>query len=112
MNPSPTDRDQDGAVRSYLLRAGQSGTRIPMRGKRYFSCPFPWGPPSLLYSGYRGSFSAEKRPVREVGHSLVQRLRISRAITSRTALCLLRHVTGWPTFTFTFITQGQQKKTY
>jgi hypothetical protein len=44
------------------LRAGRPGDRgsIPGRGKRFFLYPLCpdrlWGPPSLLYNGYRGSF--------------------------------------------------------
>jgi hypothetical protein len=47
---------------SVWLRAGRPGDRgsIPGRGKRYFLSPLCsdrlWGPPSLLYNGYRGSF--------------------------------------------------------
>ena len=29
----------------------------------------PWGPPSLLYHGYRVSFRGAKRPERDVDHS-------------------------------------------
>jgi hypothetical protein len=29
----------------------------------------PWGPPSLLYNGYRLTFPGVKRPVRGVDHS-------------------------------------------
>jgi hypothetical protein len=28
-----------------------------------------WGPPTLLFDGYRGSFSGVRRPRREMGHS-------------------------------------------
>jgi hypothetical protein len=40
----------------YGLRAGRSGDRIPMGrgGEISRTCPDrPWGPPSLLYNGYR-----------------------------------------------------------
>ena len=46
----------------------------PGRVKRFFFS-FPklpdrlWGPPSLLFSGYRGSFPGLKRPGREVDRS-------------------------------------------
>ena len=37
------------------LRAGRSGDRIPVGGGEISrTCPYrPWGPPSLLYNGYR-----------------------------------------------------------
>ena len=36
------------------LRAGRPGDRIPVGGEIFGTCPDrPWGPPSLLYSGYR-----------------------------------------------------------
>jgi hypothetical protein len=36
------------------LRGGQSGDRIPVGGELFRTCPYrPWGPPSLLYNGYR-----------------------------------------------------------
>jgi hypothetical protein len=44
-----------------------------------------WGPPSLLYNGYRGSFPRGKAlPRRDADHSphLVPRLRMSRSYTS------------------------------
>ena len=36
------------------LWAGQSGDQIPVGGKIFRTCPDrPWGPPHLLYNGYR-----------------------------------------------------------
>jgi hypothetical protein len=36
------------------LRAGRSGDRIPVEGEIFRTRPDrPWGPPSLLYNGYR-----------------------------------------------------------
>ena len=51
------------------LRAGRSGDRIPVEVR--FSAPVktgPWGPTSLLYNGYRVSFSGVKRSGRGVNH--------------------------------------------
>ena len=51
------------------LRAGRSGDRIPVGGEISRTRPhLPWGPPSLLYSGYRVSLSGLKRPGRGVDH--------------------------------------------
>jgi hypothetical protein len=42
-------------------------------GSRIFSSPYfldrLWGPPNILYNGYRGSFPGVKRPGRETDHS-------------------------------------------
>jgi hypothetical protein len=38
-------------------------------GKIFRTCPYrPWGPPRLLYNGYRVSFPAIKRPGRALNH--------------------------------------------
>jgi hypothetical protein len=43
---------RDSAVGS--LQAGQSGVRIPVGGDIFHTHPdWPWGPPRLLYYGYR-----------------------------------------------------------
>jgi hypothetical protein len=43
-----------GSLCSDWLRAGRSGDRIPVGGEILRTCPDrPWGPPSLLYNGYR-----------------------------------------------------------
>jgi len=55
-------------LRSHLL-TGRSGDRIPVGGKIFRTRPDrSWGPPSLLYNGYRVSFPGVKRPGRAVDH--------------------------------------------
>ena len=45
------------------LRAGRSGDRIPVGGEIFRTClNRPWGPPSLLYNGYRVFPGGKKRP--------------------------------------------------
>ena len=44
-------------------------TKIPMGGEIFRTRPdLPWGPPSLLYNGYRFCFPGVKRPGRGVNH--------------------------------------------
>jgi hypothetical protein len=51
------------------LPAGRSGDRIPVGGEIFSTrLDRPWGPPSLLYNGYRVSFPVVKRPGRVVDH--------------------------------------------
>ena len=52
------------------LQAGRSGDRIPVGGEIFRTCPDrPWGPPSLLYNGYRVFPGSEVRPGRAADHS-------------------------------------------
>ena len=47
------------------LRAGRSGHRISV-GEIFRTCPDrPWGPPSLLYNGYRVFPGGKERPGRD-----------------------------------------------
>ena len=48
------------------LQAGRSGDRIPVGGEIFRTCPDrPWGPPSLLYSGYWVFPGGKERPGRD-----------------------------------------------
>ena len=77
------------------LRAGRSGARIPARTNillHYKSPDRLWGPPSLLFSGYRGFIPGLKRPGREVvcfPPNLAPRFKMSGAVT------LLRLALSW-----------------
>jgi hypothetical protein len=52
------------------LRAGRSGDRIPVGGEIFRTCPDrPWGPPGLLYSGYRVFPGGKVRPGRDADPS-------------------------------------------
>jgi hypothetical protein len=62
------DRDSSVGIATGL-RAGRSGDRISVGGEFFRTrTDRPWGPPSLLYNGYRVSFSGVKRPGRGVDH--------------------------------------------
>jgi len=51
-------------------RPGRYGDRILVGYEIFPTCPDrPWGPPSLLYKGYRVSFTGLKRPERDGDHS-------------------------------------------
>ena len=48
------------------LRAGRSRDRIPVGGEIFRTCTDrPWGPPSLLYNGYRVFPGTKERPGRD-----------------------------------------------
>jgi len=48
------------------LRAGQACDRIPVGGEIFHTCPDRhWGPPSLLYNGYRVFPGGKEWPVRD-----------------------------------------------
>jgi hypothetical protein len=59
----------DSAV-GIATRYGLDGPRIQSQlGEIFRTCPdWPWGPPSLLYNGYRVSFPGIKRPRRGTDH--------------------------------------------
>ena len=63
---------------SDCLRAGRSEDRIPVGGEIFRTSPDrPWGPPSLLYNGYRVFPGGKVRPGRDAPHQLlVQRSKI------------------------------------
>jgi hypothetical protein len=67
-------RDSVVAVATgYGLDDGGVGVRVPVESRIFSSprCPYRlWGPPSLLFNGYRGLFPAGvKRPGREADNS-------------------------------------------
>jgi hypothetical protein len=61
-----------GVATGYGLDDRGVGFRVPL-GSRIVSSPRRpdrlWGPPNLLYNGYRGSFPGLKRQRREADHS-------------------------------------------
>jgi len=53
-----------------MLRAGRSGDRIPVGGEIFRTCQDrPWGPPGLLYNGYRVFPRGKDRPGRDADPS-------------------------------------------
>jgi hypothetical protein len=66
--------------RSILLRMRTVSDRIRGRGGEIFRTPpdWPWGPPSLLYNGYRVSFPEVKGPVRGVEHPSPSRAEVKK----------------------------------
>ena len=64
------------------LRAWRPGDWIPVVGEIFRTCPYrPWGPPSLVYNGYRVFPGGKERPGRDtepsppssaVGHERVE----------------------------------------
>ena len=53
-----------------MKRKSQNSCHLPTDILATPKCPDRlWGPPSLLFGGYRGSFQEEKRPGREVQDS-------------------------------------------
>jgi hypothetical protein len=52
------------------LRRGRSGFLIPVGGEFFRTCPDrPWGPPSLLYNGYRVFPGGKERSGRDADPS-------------------------------------------
>jgi len=52
------------------LGIGWSGNRIPVGCEIFRTCPNrPWGPPSLLYNGYRDFPGGKERPGRDTDPS-------------------------------------------
>jgi hypothetical protein len=75
-------------------RLGGGGNTIPLL---HFRSDRPWGPPSLLYHGYRCSFPRVKRPGRGVGHSPVSSAELKNewSCTANPKLCLEWQDMGW-----------------
>ena len=86
--PASCSRYSDWAT-GYTIRASK-----PSWGKKFFSSVIRsdrlWGPPSLLFSGYRGYLSGVKRPGPEVDHSSVSRAEVKNkwSYTSAPRTCL------------------------
>jgi hypothetical protein len=73
------------------LRAGRSGDRIPVGAKFFAPVQIgPWGPPSLLYNGYRISIPGVKRPGRGVDHPPPSSARVKERVQ------LNLHSPSWP----------------
>jgi len=52
------------------IATGQSGVRIPVEGEIFRTCPDrPWGPPSVLYNGYRVFPGGKERSRRDADPS-------------------------------------------
>jgi hypothetical protein len=65
----------------FILRAVRSGDWIPVGGEIFCTRPDrPWGPPSLLYNGYRVSFPGLKRPGRGVDHPPTSSARVKERV--------------------------------
>jgi hypothetical protein len=65
------------------LRAGRVRGSNPGGGEIFRTRPDrPWGPPRLLYNGYRVSFSGVKRPGRGASHPIPFSCRGSRKDTA------------------------------
>jgi hypothetical protein len=58
------------------LRAGRSGARIPVGAKFFAKADRPWGPPSLLYNGYRVFLGGKVRPGRDADRSPPSRVEV------------------------------------
>jgi hypothetical protein len=89
-----------GTATRYSLRPGRFGVQTPVGAKRLrllHSRPYrPYGPPSLLCNGYRGSFPRVKRPERGVDHPPPSSAQVKNvySYTSTPSLWLQWHVTG------------------
>jgi hypothetical protein len=58
-------------------------------GRRFLCCPeWLWGPHSLLFSGYQGSFSGIKWPGYEIDHSPPSNAKLMSGYIPLTLVCL------------------------
>jgi hypothetical protein len=85
------DRSDDTATCYGLDSRGS----IPGRGKLFLFYPqrpdWLWGPPNLLFNGYRGSFPGLKRPGLEADHSPPS----SADVKNSGAVSPLPHTSSW-----------------
>ena len=99
-----TSTDEVQSKREYKKNSGK-GEIFRTRPDR------PWGPPSLLYNGYRVSFPGVKRPERGVNHPLSS----SAEVKERVELYLYSPSgPSWPvlgrTLPFTFLYPRQEPR--
>ena len=79
-----------GITTGYCRR---SGDRIPVEAKFFRTRPDrPWGPPSLLYDGYR-VFPRIKRPGRGVNHPHLSRVQVKERVE---VYCYAPSGPSWP----------------
>jgi hypothetical protein len=60
---------RSSVARAAELWAGRSGDQILVGGEIFRRPDRPWGPPSLLYNGYRVFSGGKERPGREANPS-------------------------------------------
>jgi hypothetical protein len=88
----PRNRDSSVGIATGYRLDGRSS--IPGRDKIFSSPQRPdrlWGPPSLLFNGYRGSFPGVKQPGPEADHSPPS----STEVKNCGAVSPLPHMSSW-----------------
>jgi len=89
---------------SEILNHEWAGNRIPVGGEIFRTRPGrPWGPPSLLYNGYRVSLPRVKRPERGDDHPPPFSTEVKEKSTAIPLVPFRSFVAcSWVNFTFTF----------